>query len=81
MSFFNPLEGSVLLRSKGSFTEAKIFERNGQIYAKRGNAYIRLMTHERTSVDKLFWSEIKGTPYREHTGFIEVSFPQLTSAA
>lgn len=80
MSFFTPLEGTALLRFRGSFTEAKLFERNSQIYAKRGSSFVRLLSHERTSVDKLFWSEIKGVPYREHTGFVEVSFPQITAA-
>ena len=80
MTQFTPLEGTVLLRRAGTYIEAKLFERDQKIYAKRGTGYVRLLSHERTSADKLFWSGITGIPFREAAGDVLVSFPQLASA-
>lgn len=81
MSFFTPLEGTVLLRSRGSYSEAKLFSRDGKVYAKRGSSFVKLLSHELTSVNKLNWCQIKGISYCEAGGSVEVSYPQITASA
>lgn len=80
MTHFNPLEGTALLRRSGTYSEATLFERDGKIYAKRGSGYLRLLSHERTSVNKLFWVSITGTSFKEHAGEVLVSYPQLAAS-
>lgn len=70
MSFFTPLEGTTLLRCKGIYTEAKLFEHDGKLYAQKGKGFIRLLSHERTSDSSVNWTAIKGIYYREHEGHV-----------
>jgi len=70
MSFFTPLEGTTLLRRKGLYTEAKLFEHDGKLYAQKGKGFIRLLSDERTSDSSVNWSAIKGVYYREHQGHV-----------
>ena len=59
MPFFESIEGSVLLLSNGTFTEAKIFTFEDHVFAKRGAGYIRLLKDGYTSANKVFWQSIE----------------------
>lgn len=80
MSFFNPLEGSALLRCKGTYTEAPLFEYNGQIFVKRGKGFLKLLSHERTSDASVNWTNIRGVLIHEHQGHVYLS-SSVTMAA
>lgn len=55
MPLFNPLGGSVVLRSRGSYLEAPLYECDKVVYAKKGSSFIKLLDLNRTSQDKTFW--------------------------
>lgn len=80
MTQFNPLEGTALLRFRGVYTPAKLFEFNGKIYAKRGSGYVRLLPFSCTSVAKLTWLSITGVEFIEHGGDVLILRTQLTAA-
>lgn len=61
MTFFNPIDGSVVLRNRGRFTEAKLYECDGDIFAKYGAGFIRLKRNEATSLPSVFWVKIDST--------------------
>jgi hypothetical protein len=65
MSLFKSLPGTVVLGSKGTYTESPLFELDNQIYAKHGKTYIRLRANGSTSRDKVFWKAIE-TPVEYH---------------
>lgn len=47
---FHEIEGAVVvLRSKGVYTQAKVYQRNGRIYAAKGSSFIAL-SRDGTSV-------------------------------
>ena len=69
-----------MLRSRGVYFEAKLFQRDRKIFAKRGNGYVRLLPQFSTTVSKLSWSEIKGVAYHEHGGDV-LALPPLLNAA
>lgn len=60
MCFFTPVEGRVLLRSSGVFREAALFRNDkGELFAKYGSGFIRLMVNNSTSAKAVNWSEIR----------------------
>lgn len=70
MSFFNPLEGSALLCTRGVYIEAPVYEYNGELFVKRGRGFLKLLSHERTSDAKVYWRNIQGVPYHENQGHV-----------
>ena len=49
-NLFHQVEGeSVILRSKGTFTQNDVYQRNNELFAKKGSGFIRLMQNEGTS--------------------------------
>jgi hypothetical protein len=71
--FFNPLEGTVLLRSKGLYQEAKLFESKGVLYAQFGKGFLKLLSHERTSMGAVNWTGISGNLLvSEDQGFVRM---------
>ena len=74
MANFNPVEGAVVLRSRGRFTPCNLYERDRVLYAKYGRSFVKLLKDERTSVDKLFWGGI------DIVGNTPIAYEPLTSA-
>jgi len=58
MDIFQPLQGGVLLRLNGAYSEAKLFTLDDVVYAKSGSTYIKLMGAGRTSKPKTSWSKL-----------------------
>lgn len=59
MSRFLPLDASVLLRQHGVFSEHQIYHNDaGELFARRGNGYLRLMDRGATSVARVFWADL-----------------------
>ena len=64
---FIPIDGSVLLRSNGVFSEHQIYHNEKQeVYARKGNGYIRLSENRATSASRIYWTDIK-TPQHSFT--------------
>lgn len=79
---FHPLEGSVLLCSRGQYTEAKLFLNRGVVYAGNDRSKVRLLGHGATSVNGVTWYDIQPAhAYVESQGHVIQHIPQLTSAA
>lgn len=74
MSFFNKIEGAVILRSRGKYMPCALYERDRLLYAKHGRTFVKLLKDERTSVDKLFWAGL------DIVGGVTVAFEPVTSA-
>lgn len=49
-------DAQAILQSKGVYRQAKLFRRNGQVYAAWGSGYIRLLGHSGTSVPTVSWA-------------------------
>jgi hypothetical protein len=64
MAFFNQIDGSVVLRNRGRFNEAKLYECDGEIFAKYGSGFIRLKRDGFTSLEKVLWTAIDSTAAR-----------------
>lgn len=64
MSFFSPIDGHVVLRSRGRFYEVTLAACDGEIYAKNGKAYVKLKRDGDTSIDRLYWGLIDSTAAR-----------------
>jgi hypothetical protein len=59
MSRFLPLDASVLLRQTGVFSEHQVYHNDDlELFARRGNGYLRLMDHGATSVARVFWQDL-----------------------
>lgn len=59
MSRFLPLDASVLLRHRGVFSEHQVYHNDaGELFARKGNGYLRLMDHGATSVSRVFWADL-----------------------
>lgn len=64
MSRFMPLDASVLLRNNGVFSEHQVYHRNdGELFARKGNGYLRLMDHGATSGARVFWQDLNLTTH------------------
>jgi hypothetical protein len=88
MCFFTPVEGRVLLRSSGVFREATLFRNDGgELFAKYGSGFIRLMVNKGTSAKAVSWSEIRcqedwaaGPLYPVLTSFLVPAVPARKAA-
>lgn len=64
MSRFIPLDASVLLRSSGIFSEHQVYHMsNGELFARKGNGYLRLMDCSATSRSRIFWQDLNLTTH------------------
>ena len=71
MSRFLPLDASVLLRQNGVFSEHQVYHNAaGELFARKGQGYLRLLDHAATSAGKIFWHELDlgSLPYSVHRG-------------
>lgn len=59
MNFFEPLDGHVILRANGVYSEHQLYHHNHEIFARKGNGYLRLLDHQATSRSKVFWSDME----------------------
>ena len=59
MSSFQPLQGDVVLRSNGTYIEAKLFSFKEEVYAKKGNAFLKLKQDGDTSVRRIYWEQLE----------------------
>lgn len=78
MPFFTPIDGSVVLRSRGRFTEAKLHQCEGAIFARYGSSFIRLKRDGATSLDRVHWNKIDCTAARDFdrtTGHLVLTSP------
>lgn len=54
MGVFKQVDGdSVILQSRGVFTQAELYERDGELYAKISGGFVRLYKSGGTSKDKV----------------------------
>ena len=82
MSEFTSLDGTVLLRAKGTYRQAPLFAYDNGIYAKRsGVIYVRLRQNGETSSPGLYWSsaETADTYAADAFGNLIVEPPALRS--
>lgn len=57
--FHEILDSTVILRSRGVFRQSKCFAYNGQVFAKFGGGFIKLMKYQKgTSCPHVSWDEI-----------------------
>lgn len=59
MSFFIPLDAHCVLRSNGVFSEHQLYHLDGEIFARKGNGYIRLYDNQATSRSRTFWQDLR----------------------
>lgn len=65
MGLFHVIEGAqVILRSKGVFRQAKLYERDGRIAAAAAGGYVMLRSEGRTTHPDISWVEIDGALHR-----------------
>lgn len=58
MSLFNVVEGAVVvLVSRGVYRQAKVFLRDGEVYAGWGGGFVRLTANGGTTVPTVSWRE------------------------
>jgi len=56
---FKPIEGSaVVLYNKGIYRQVTVFVRKGELYAKHGGGFVRLMKIGHTSYSNMSWGDI-----------------------
>lgn len=61
---FLPLDATTLLRFNGVFSEHQLYRNSeNEIFARKGNGYIRLMAHNATSVNRLYWADLDLPPH------------------
>ena len=48
---------AVILRSKGVYKQAKVYARDGRLYAAHGGGFVSLMANLRTSHPDVSWDE------------------------
>ncbi len=58
MNFFEPLDGHVILRANGIYSEHQLYHHNYELFARKGNGYIRLLDNQATSRSRVFWSDM-----------------------
>lgn len=62
MDYFTPINAHVLLRTAGVYSEHQLYvNQDEEVFARKGNGYLRLMDHAATSKPKVFWSEFRGS--------------------
>lgn len=52
-----------VLRSRGVFRQAKVFQRDGRLYAGFGSGYVQLRHDNATSVPTMTWDHIEGVAW------------------
>ncbi|HRL05097.1 MAG TPA: hypothetical protein PL098_00120 [Brevundimonas diminuta] len=50
-------EAQVVLRCKGVYRQAKLFHRDGHVYAAWGSGFVRLLSGSGTTVPSVSWHE------------------------
>lgn len=81
--FFTAVPETVaLLRVKGVFSEAPVFQRNSteELFVKVGSAFLRLIGHGGTSRSGTFWSAIAGSDIVERAGAVYMT-PRMIAVA
>lgn len=67
MNYFTAIdEGFAIIRNRGVYRQAPLYEREGKIYAKHGSGFIRLLQNNGTTVPTIKWNEID-TPHGSYT--------------
>lgn len=60
MQFFTTLEGVVLLKQRGVYREGTLLRNDkGELFVKYGSGAARLYPSQATTVNGLYWSEIR----------------------
>ena len=54
---------AVILRTNGVFKQVDVYVRKGELYAKNGAGYIRLLEGGKTSVPKIAWEDLTVKEY------------------
>lgn len=85
MPFFSIIpEALGIIHTNGVYSQVALFERAGNIYAKRGSGFVRLSTGGATSCPTVRWAEID-TPngqWRETGHLVEyIPNPEMKVAA
>ena len=81
MNFFQPLDGYVLLRHQGVFSEHQVYALDNQLFARKGNGYIRLLENNATSKSKVFWQDLHlSQKIRSHMGRLILALPAKIAA-
>lgn len=62
MALFHQIDDAfVILYSRGVYKQAKVYQRDGDLYAGHGSGFVRLSTSG-TSVPHISWSDLQGVP-------------------
>ena len=62
MALFHQIDDAfVILYSRGVYKQAKVYQRNGDLYAGYGSGFVRLSTGG-TSVPNISWMDLQGVP-------------------
>lgn len=59
MNLFQPIDGTVVLYTKGHYNEAALFTLNDGIYAQHARGFIRLKDSDNTSAPGVYWRMIE----------------------
>lgn len=58
--FHEIIDSIVILRSKGVFIQTKAFSYKGQVFAKKGNGFVKLVKFQRgTSCPTVSWESVQ----------------------
>lgn len=56
---FHKIEGEIaIIQSKGVHYQVDIYARKGEVYARKGAGFIRLLSNNRTSHPDTFWNYV-----------------------
>ena len=81
MNFFQPLDGHVLLRHQGVFSEHQLYVLGNELFARKGNGYIRLYENNATSKSKVFWQDLRMNQIaKAHMGKLVLNVPAQIAA-
>lgn len=59
MVFFEPIpEATALVHVNGTYSENELYHHDYEIYAKRGNKFIKLHSNRETSVKNMYWKTL-----------------------
>lgn len=73
-------DAQVVLRSKGTYYQRKVYRRGNRLYAGHGGGFVRIGGHEATSNPNVSW-EALDLPQNMKLGFDEIRNPTITIIA
>ena len=84
MNYFTAIpDAQAITTSKGVYRQVPVYQRDGKIYARHGNGFIRLMQGGVSSHPNVRWTELDAAEvgYVERRGSVMVAAPMKLVAA